>query len=120
MTDVSDMNGRFVDVGDRIAAAFRYRPFSGTVAELRIGTVVAIIKRRDTFHGGRKEPVDALRVEWDYSSQETVLQDYLVKKYQEDCERAGRRLDPPKFLYREYKKKTSDIMVSHKRFIKLD
>lgn len=119
MTKITDMLGQEVQVGDRIAAAFRYRPFNGTIAELRTGIVVDIVRRHSTHRGGRVPVEDALKVEWDYSSGETTMQDYLKVRHEKDCAKAGYPVEPPKFLGRGYEKKTSDIMVSNKRFIKV-
>ena len=119
MTKITDMLGQEVQVGDRIAAAFRYRPFNGTIAELRTGIVVDIVQRQSTYRGGGLHVEDALKVEWDYSSEETTIQDYLRDRHERACEKAGHPVEPPKFLGRPYKKKTSAIMVSNKRFIKV-
>lgn len=119
MTKVTDMIGQEVQAGDRIAAAFRYRPFNGTIAELRTGIVVDVIQRHSTSRGGRVPIEDALRVEWDYSSGETTIQDYLRGRHEKACRKAGYPVEEPKFLGRPFKKKTSDIMVSNKRFIKV-
>lgn len=118
MTKIIDMMGQEVQIGDRIAASFRYRPYNGGYPELRSGTVVDIIERKPIHRAYGREPVTCLKVEWDVCSEDEHVKWLGERRHKAKEEKAGHSLPRPVFLDKEYRK-TSSMMIEHKRFIKV-
>lgn len=120
MTKITDMLGQEVFVGDRIAAAFRYNPFNGTTAELRVGTVTDIVFRRSSQRAGSSgEKKFHLRVRWDASSQDVETKQGVEELLKKREERTGQPQHRPPKLDQDYRERTSDILVSLRRFVKI-
>lgn len=120
MHPMTDMLGQDVNLGDRIAAAFRYRPFNGTTAELRSGVVEGIIFRCSSQRNGSTGEKEAhLRVRWDSSSQDVQTKQGVEKLLAGRENRTGQQQDRPAMLDQDYRERTSDIVVSLRRFIKV-
>jgi hypothetical protein len=118
MTKITDMLGQEVFVGDRIASSFRC--LYGTAAELRVGTVEDIVFRRSSQRNGSSGAKELhLRVRWDASSQDVETKQGVEKLLQKREERTGQPQPRPPKLDQEYRKRTSDIMVSLQRFAKI-
>lgn len=115
MTKITDMLDQEVQIGDRIACAFR--TYYGTAPQLRVGTVVDIWQRKVSGRTGTSRvPEDHLRVVWDYSSdiaEQVILMDDLK------ASRAARGRATPHAIDPKYRERTTDILVKLKRFIKL-
>lgn len=118
MTKITDMIGQEVQIGDRIAAAFRCS--YGTTPELRVGTVEDIVFRVSSQRNGSskvKEP--HLQVRWGASSHYTEIKLGVEDMHRERELRAGKPITRPSMLDKDYKEKTSDILVGLRRFLKV-
>lgn len=118
MTKITDILGQEIQVGDRIAAAFRYAPYNGSNPELRTGIIVKIYTRKPTHRSYGREEVPFIEVEWDASSEVEHVRSMGETTLKRKEEQAGHPLPRPVYLDREYKK-TSSMMVQHKRVIRL-
>jgi len=120
MTQITDMLGQEVFVGDRVAAAFRYNPFNGTTAELRVGTITDIVFRRSSQrNGSSREKEFHLRVRWDSSSQDVQTKQGVERLLKRREEKTGQPQHRPPNLDKDYRERTSDILVGLRRFVKL-
>jgi hypothetical protein len=118
MTKITDMLGHEVRVGDRIAAAFRYAPYNGSYPELRSGTVVEIFDRKPMHSSYGKQDVTCLKVEWDACSEKEHVKLLMERRQKAKEEKVGHPLPRPAVMDALYRK-TSSIMVEHKRFIRV-